>query len=81
MSMVDDPKVNGRALRRMRQRAGLIQKELAAEAGLDPTTVSRLGTGERNRAYFSTMKSIAGALSNAMGRPVTLDDLMVFPDD
>jgi transcriptional regulator with XRE-family HTH domain len=36
----------GRALRRARKRAGLSQRELAARAGVSPSTVARIELGE-----------------------------------
>lgn len=52
----------GALLRRMRERAGLSQQELADRAGLTPHAVSALERGTRTRPYPHTVRSLAEAL-------------------
>jgi predicted ATPase/DNA-binding XRE family transcriptional regulator len=52
----------GALLRRMRERVGLTQQELAEAAGLTPQAVSALERGTRTRPYPHTVRSLAQAL-------------------
>ena len=52
----------GAVLRRMRERAGLSQQELAERAGLTPHAVSALERGTRTRPYPHTVRSLTEAL-------------------
>jgi transcriptional regulator with XRE-family HTH domain len=58
----------GRALRELRKRAGLTQKELGARAGADDTYLSQVETGRRD-IRWSTVTRLLRALD------VTLADL------
>ncbi|HSE08265.1 MAG TPA: helix-turn-helix domain-containing protein [Nocardioidaceae bacterium] len=49
-------------LRRLRERAGLSQQELADRAGLTPHAISALERGTRTRPYPHTVRSLAEAL-------------------
>jgi predicted ATPase/transcriptional regulator with XRE-family HTH domain len=49
-------------LRRLRERAGLTQEELADRAGLTSHAVSALERGTRTRPYPHTVRALAGAL-------------------
>lgn len=56
-------------LRRLRERAGLTQEELAGRAGLSARTVSDIERGLRSRLYDDTADRLAGALDlDADGR-------------
>jgi predicted ATPase/transcriptional regulator with XRE-family HTH domain len=52
----------GDQLRRLRERAGWTQEELAERAGLTPHAVSALERGTRTRPYPHTVRSLADAL-------------------
>jgi predicted ATPase/transcriptional regulator with XRE-family HTH domain len=52
----------GAVLRRLRERAGLSQQELAERAGLTSHAVSALERGTRTRPYPHTVRSLADAL-------------------
>src|SRR5918998_1006452 len=52
----------GAMLKRLRDRAGLTQEELASRAGLTAKAVSALERGERRRPYPHTVRSLADAL-------------------
>src|SRR5215210_6102215 len=52
----------GERLRRLREKAGLTQEELASRAGLTAKAVSALERGERKRPYPHTVRSLAEAL-------------------
>ncbi len=52
----------GAMLKRLRDRAGLTQEELASKAGLTAKAVSALERGERKRPYPHTVRSLADAL-------------------
>lgn len=52
----------GQMLRRLRERAGMTQQELAEQAGLTPHAVSALERGTRTRPYPHTVRSLADAL-------------------
>jgi transcriptional regulator with XRE-family HTH domain len=51
----------GRALRELRKRAGLTQKELGARAGADATYLSQVETGQRD-IRWSTVTRLLRAL-------------------
>jgi predicted ATPase/transcriptional regulator with XRE-family HTH domain len=53
----------GEVLRRLRERAGLTQQELAELADLTPHAISSLERGTRTRPYPHTVRSLADALS------------------
>ena len=55
-------------LRRLRERRGLTQQELAERAGLTPHAVSALERGTRTRPYPHTVRSLADALERVRGR-------------
>jgi predicted ATPase/DNA-binding XRE family transcriptional regulator len=59
------PEPFGRALRRLRERAGLSQEELAARAGLSVRAISALERGDRLRPYPHTVRVLASALGLA----------------
>ncbi len=62
----------GAHLRRLREKAGLTQEELASRAGLTPHAVSALERGQRKRPYPHTVRSLAGALGLSEDERVTL---------
>src|ERR671916_1297994 len=53
----------GAMLKRLRDRAGLTQEELASKAGLTAKAISALERGERRRPYPHTVRSLADALA------------------
>ena len=55
----------GEQLRRLRERAGLTQEELAERAGLAADAVSALERGKRQRPYPHTVRALAEALELA----------------
>jgi predicted ATPase/transcriptional regulator with XRE-family HTH domain len=57
------PSSFGAWLRRYRERAGLSQEELAAQAGMSAQAISVLERGERRRPYPATVRRLADALS------------------
>jgi transcriptional regulator with XRE-family HTH domain len=61
--------VIGETIRALRQRAGLTQEEVAFEAGIHPTEISRLEKGKRNPKW-ETMKSIARGLGVTLAEMV-----------
>ena len=52
----------GETIRHHRQRQGMTQEELARRAGLAPTSIVRLESGEVRAPRLSTLESLAGAL-------------------
>jgi putative transcriptional regulator len=56
-----DARVFSRNLRAMRAFAGLDQRELAAKAGVDRSTISLLENG-RHKPQMGTLKKLAAAL-------------------
>jgi transcriptional regulator with XRE-family HTH domain len=50
-------------LKKYRRIAGLTQRQLARKAGVDPTLISRLERGERQRARYATIVLLARALN------------------
>lgn len=56
-----DPIILGRALRDLRNRAGLTQEQLAARLNADPTFVARLERGRRG-AHWRTVMRILDAV-------------------
>jgi transcriptional regulator with XRE-family HTH domain len=75
-TMSDDPKDQilasqralGRALRELRNRAGLTQKELGARAGADDTYLSQVEGGHRDIRWSTVTRLLRGL-------DVTIDDL------
>jgi transcriptional regulator with XRE-family HTH domain len=55
-----DHRVLGRALRELRDRAGLKQEELAARAGIGATYLSQLENGHRGVRWHSVTRLLAG---------------------
>lgn len=55
--------VFGEKLRRLRQTAGMTQRELAARTGLDHTYVSRLERGHNNPPSVDALRRLADALN------------------
>lgn len=53
--------MEGARLRQLRERALLTQAELAAKAGMNVVSITRLETGAR-KARFSTIRKLASAL-------------------
>jgi transcriptional regulator with XRE-family HTH domain len=51
----------GRAIRQIREEAGLTQEQVAEVAGLHPTAISHLESGRRNPKY-NTLKAVANGL-------------------
>lgn len=52
----------GTTLRRLRERAGLTQEQLAEAAGLSPRAIRALERGERRQPYQHTVEALAKAL-------------------
>lgn len=52
----------GMTLRRLRERAGLTQEQLAEAAGLSPRAIRALERGERRQPYQHTVEALAKAL-------------------
>jgi XRE family transcriptional regulator, regulator of sulfur utilization len=50
----------GKAIRRIREREGLTQEELAFRAGVHPTWVSRLESGRWDPRWSSVRKAVEG---------------------
>ena len=59
-------KTLGDALREARERAGISQLEAGEEAGVAPNMISRLESGERQDARFTTIARIARALDTSL---------------
>jgi transcriptional regulator with XRE-family HTH domain len=58
---IQDHRILGRALRKLRDQAGLRQEELAARAGIGVTYVSQLENGHRG-ARWHTLRRLLRAL-------------------
>ncbi|MGN6372153.1 MAG: helix-turn-helix domain-containing protein [Solirubrobacteraceae bacterium] len=58
---IDDPRVLGRAIRALRDRAGITQKALAERAGTSEAYVSNIEGGRRD-ARWSTLVRLLRAL-------------------
>jgi transcriptional regulator with XRE-family HTH domain len=56
-----DQVILGRALRALRNEAGITQEQLAGRLKVDPTFVGRLERGQRG-AHWRTIRRILGAL-------------------
>ncbi len=52
----------GETIRHHRQRVGMTQEELARQAGIAPTSIVRLESGEVRAPRLSTLHKLAGAL-------------------
>lgn len=64
-------------IRALREKADLTQEQLAELSGL--STIVMIETGRRPYARDSTLGRIAKALSNALKREVTIDELRSVP--
>ena len=60
--MLTDVKIDGQRVRTARERAFLSKRELADQAGLDRSTISRIEDGV-TEVYPRTIRKIAEALS------------------
>ncbi len=67
---MDEVRVDGRVLRRLRKTAGLTQGQLALKAKVPQSVISNLELGKKNRARVSTV----GKLSVALG--IGMEDLL-----
>ena len=67
----------GRALRQLRQQAGLTQRELADRAGADDTYISQVETGRRD-IRWSTITRLLNALDASIALAHQLADLPQF---
>jgi transcriptional regulator with XRE-family HTH domain len=56
----------GRALRALRQKAGITQEDLGARVGIDPTYISRVEGGRINLRW-ATLQRFLRALEASMG--------------
>ena len=61
-------------LRELRIEAGLSIVKLAALAGVDPATVQHAETGKTTMNRL-TARALTAALSERLGRKITIDDL------
>ncbi len=61
-------------MRLLREEAGLSQHDLAVAAGLTASGLYQIESGRR-APKLRTAQAIARALSEALGRPVTPDDI------
>lgn len=59
-----DHRALGRALRNLRDRAGLTQEELAARAGIGATYLSQLENGHRGVRWHSVTRLLTGIGAN-----------------
>ncbi|HEX8912208.1 MAG TPA: helix-turn-helix transcriptional regulator [Humisphaera sp.] len=64
-------KVDGRQLRRLRERAGLLQRELATAAGVHPRAVTNLETGWKDGVRPPAAERLAAALGCDVAALVT----------
>lgn len=55
-----DHETVGRALRALRQRAGLTQKALATKTGIDLTYISQVENGHRGVRWHTVMRLLRG---------------------
>jgi len=62
-----DQLILGRALRALRNEAGITQEQLAERLKVDPTFVGRLERGQRG-AHWRTVRRILGALNASVAR-------------
>jgi transcriptional regulator with XRE-family HTH domain len=62
-----DQLILGRALRALRNEAGITQEQLAGRLKVDPTFVGRLERGQRG-AHWRTIRRILAALDISVGR-------------
>jgi len=54
------PNALGEAIAQIRVREGMTQEDLAFRAGMHPTWISRVETGERDPRWSSVCKLVAG---------------------
>lgn len=59
-----DQAILGRALRELRDRAGITQGELAARMGIDLTYISRIERGKRGVRWHTVLRFLAALDSN-----------------
>jgi transcriptional regulator with XRE-family HTH domain len=67
------PVIDRRKLRRLRQRLGWTQQDLAERSGVQRPTISKIETGNRQNLRTTTLQRLAQALG------VTADDLLLAP--
>lgn len=63
----------------LRVKAGLKQRQLAREAGVSSDTAYEIEAGRQTDPKLSTVQALAGALTKALGRVVTVDELVGEP--
>jgi HTH-type transcriptional regulator/antitoxin HipB len=68
-----DQRVLGRALRALRNRAGITQEELAARAGTTGTYVSLVENGHRGVRWHTIMRLLRAMGTNARNLGVEID--------
>jgi len=66
----------GRRLAELRQEAGLSQEALGYRAGIHGVHVHKLEVGKVKRPGAGTLQALADVLSEALGRPITVNDLL-----
>lgn len=70
-----DYRANTRALRKLRARAKLTLKQLAARSGINYTTINRIEQGHNRSPHWPTLEDIAGALG------VEVEEIVIFDDE
>lgn len=70
------PRMYTLRFRELRQRAGLTQRRMARELGMEPIQLSRIERGKHD-IKVSTVLRLRSYLEERLGQPLALDDLLV----
>ncbi len=72
--------MNGERLAELRQAAGLSQEALGYRAGIHGVHVHKLEVGKVKNPGTGTLRALADVLSEALGRQITVDELLGEPE-
>jgi len=70
----------GKRLAELRDEAGLSQEALGYRAGIHGVHVNKLENGRVRSPGVATLQALADVLSEALGRQITVDDLLADPE-
>lgn len=70
----------GKRLAELRDEAKLSQEALGYRAGIHGVHVHKLEVGKAKNPSAATLQALAGVLSEALGRQITVDDLLSNDD-
>lgn len=56
-------------------------RRIEEETGISKTAIHRIATNKASRADLATMNTLLGYMSNALGEPLTVNDLLHYEPD